>query len=52
MAPEGKKEPDEAAGSLPQVDLRGGRGVQVGSGLNIQFNDFRPGPISRDVSTA
>jgi len=27
--------------SLPLVDLRGGKGVQVGSGVNIQFNEYR-----------
>lgn len=46
MAAEGEREPGGAAEGLPKVDLRGGRGVQVGPGLNIQFNDFRSGPVT------
>ena len=30
--------------SPPPIDLRGGRGVQVGSGINIQFNEYHGAP--------
>ena len=45
MAAEGEREPAGPAEGLPPVDLRDAKGVQVGSG-NIQYNDFRSGPVT------
>lgn len=46
MATEEEQESGGPAEGLPQVDLRGAQGVQVGPGLNIQVNDFRSDPAS------
>ena len=44
MAAGREQEPGGLAGRLPHADLRDAKGVQIGSGVNVQFNDFRSGP--------